>query len=247
MVDQSNNDLRQRLLSDLPAFLNRLLFDLHHELNDYVNLEKDRKKLLKAIAVTVHYVARYTLMVDEILFDDRTEPVEPLALHSERYQSKMFWYALRALSAWPYPEHFEGYSADDMLFVLRRSLRVPCTRGGAVRLEWTRDKKLTFLYEYDAAYREVKAAVERVRDRDPLLVRIAALTAANREQQHAALPRDIIEKIAARPDQKATAEAPTLQELALEVAARRLNTQTNSYLAKVLTKARKLKAKTAKA
>jgi hypothetical protein len=121
----------------------------------------------------------------------------------------------------------------------RMGIRKASQRGGQRRLDWPTDRQLHFLEVYEAVYKSIRDAAGRVCHRDPLPLRVAALRAANDVlPEGERLPGDIIEKIAVRVDQKA---APTLQELAIETAACKLNTDTNSYLIKILTKARKIR------
>jgi hypothetical protein len=241
---QTDVERWQTLLAELPEIHKDHVFQLQRDLNKFLQGTHDRKTQRSAIAFTLHKVAYYSLSVDEIL-SRGPDPDGPALLpdwKSERWLARLLSYSIRALCDWPYPEHFDQLSPDDTFYILRRSLKPPVFRGGPIRLEWTRDRRVGFLDAYEAAKESVRGAVERVRPRDPLPVRVAALSAAN-ETLHASdrLPQDIIEKVAARTDQKATAEAPSLQELALEVAARRFNTDLNSYLTKVLTQARKIK------
>jgi hypothetical protein len=113
-------------------------------------------------------------------------------------------------------------------------------RGGERNKKWTDDQVLKFLDIYEAAERRVSQAVKRYNGKDGPSIRRAMLVAANKKLPASErLPKSIIEKIAKDPGQLAT---PSTAEIALELAALEFDTDLNSYLPKVLTRARKLRS-----
>lgn len=229
--------LRERLLADLPQILGEMICDIQLEVDRVFAATDDQKSRRRAVAFAVHKIAYNTMSVDEIL--TCVWPCSPARWKSPEWQAKLLQYALRVICKWHSPQQLDRFTPDDIFYILNRSLKPFVPRGGPVRLEWTSDKQLHFLDAYEAALKSVRDATGRIRNRDPHLVRVAALRAANDAlPESEKLPGDIVEKIAARVGQKA---APTLQDLAIETAARRLKTDTNSYLIKILTKARKIR------
>ena len=116
-------------------------------------------------------------------------------------------------------------------------------RGGQRRLDWPQERKLAFLEMYDTMRCSVKEAAHRVRQSDPVGVRISILHAANRVLPKAQrLPAGTLHSLAKRADQISVdrRSAPTLASLAMEAAAEKFGVVINDYLWKILTSARKI-------
>lgn len=129
----------------------------------------------------------------------------------------------------------------------RMGIRKTSQRGGQRRLDWPEERKLAFLEMYDTMKCRVKEAADRVRQSDPVGVRMSILHAANSALPKAQrLPAGTLDSLAKRADQMSVdrRSAPTLASLAMEAAAERFGIAINDYLWKVLTSARKIRTDT---
>jgi hypothetical protein len=116
-------------------------------------------------------------------------------------------------------------------------------RGGQRRFDWRPERKLAFLEMYDTMKCRVKEAAQRVRQSDPVGVRISILDAANRALPKAQrLPAGTLHSLARRADQISVdrRSAPSLASLAMGAAAEKFGVVINDYLWKILTSARKI-------